>query len=161
MTFRIIIYSVLLLILSTCGGKTRDPLDFFAGENHAVCIISYESNELSSAQIIDSLIILNPVLGERNQNKYTYNSDETGYVREELYFWHNEEHYVLSLEPRTNGNKQSLKIVSFGVDGEILEKTDGMSSHQIELANEIVNSSLISELKKHFPGEVFIVECME
>lgn len=151
----------MVLIIPACGGKTRNPLDFFAGENHALCVISYESNDLSAAQIIDSLIILEPDLAERNQNKYTYNTDGTGYAREELYFWHNEEHYVLSLELGSNGSEQSLRIVNFGIDGEILEKTDGMSSQRIELANEIVKTSLISELKKHFTDEDFFVECME
>lgn len=138
-----------------------NEVNYIAGENHSVCVITYNNSELNATRLLDSITILNPELGKRNQDKYTYNSAGTGYVSKELYFWKNNKHYVLSFEPTSNGNYHSLRLVNFGIDGEVLSKTDGMTSEQIDLAKEIMNTSFIKELETHFTNVIFYLDCMD
>ncbi len=153
---KFIISCFVIYAITACDG-----VNYTAGENHSVCVITYNNSELNATRLLDSLIILNPELGKRNQDKYTYNTEETGYVRKELYFWKKNNHYVLSFEPASNGNENSFRLVNFGLDGEVLSKTDGLTSEQIKIANEIINTSFISELETHFTNVIFYIDCMD
>lgn len=144
------VFILFLIVVTSCD---------FAGERHSICNIDYYSSELQSRDIIDSLITLNPPLGKRNQNTYGYNSSTSGFKSKKVFIWYEDVHYVLSITHYSKGNSQRLKVVNFGVDGEILEKYDGLSSKQIETAKEIIQKVLLKELRKYFPRIVFSCDC--
>lgn len=131
----------------------------FGGELSSICNIDYTSSEIESNQIIDSLKVLNPSLGESNQDKFSYSTEEAGFEEDVIFLWFQGVHYVLSISYFSEGSLQRLKVTHFGIDGEILEKFDGLQTHQLEIAAQIIRSLLLTELEKNFPNIDFSCDC--
>ena len=131
----------------------------FGGEYLSICSIEYQSESLKAEEIIDSLVQLNPELKKSTQNKYSYDVSGTGYEHDNLFFWFEKNHYVLSIAHYSLGNTQRLRVVNFGKDGEILEKFDTLDKKGLELANQIIRDVFLPELELWFPNLSFSCNC--
>lgn len=131
----------------------------FAGEYTSICNVEYQSKSLKAAQIIDSLVVLNPELKKSTQNKFGYDVSGTGYEQDNLFFWYEKNHYVLAIAYYSEGTTQRLRVVNFGRDGDVLEKFDGLTRKELKFARKIIKEMLLPELELWFPDLSFSCDC--
>lgn len=152
-------FVILILFFVGCRQNSKNSYSHFAGEQYSICNISYNHSLLKANIIIDSLKKINPILGKSIQDKYTYDTEGTGFDEDVVYFWKNEIHYVLSISYVTSNLNQKLAITHFGIDGEILRSFDNLSDDDLILGASLIREKLLVELEKYFPTILFNCDC--
>ncbi|MBL7899114.1 MAG: hypothetical protein JNJ99_11320 [Crocinitomicaceae bacterium] len=149
-TKRVLTFFIVVLNCTGC---------YFAGEYSSICEIAYNNSDLEPKEIIDSLKKVNPEFGQLKQTEFTYDLSGTGYEQENLFIDFEKERYVIGIQFSSTLTNHKLRIVNFGVEGEVLKKFDSMSKSETKVLNKIVNDVLVNELKNCFPNITFTPDC--